>query len=86
MADFNWTENSQAVFEAALSAAPLPFKAVSKRNLTKGLVALVGEGGDVREVDVVKAIRLNSPAPFIDMGMKAIKPVLTDPTILEHES
>jgi hypothetical protein len=83
MADFDWTENSQAVFDAALQAAPLPFKSVSKRNLVKGLVALVGDGGVVREEDVVKAIKLNSPAPFIDMGMKAIRPVVTDPSILD---
>jgi hypothetical protein len=83
MAEFNWLENSEKVFEESLKAAPLPFRKVTKSSLTKGLTKIVGEGGDVHETDVVKAIKDNSPAPFIAMGMKAIKPYLTDASILD---
>lgn len=83
MTEFNWLENSEKVFEESLKAAPLPFRKVTKSSLTKGLTKEVGEGGDVHEADVVKVIKDNSPAPFIAMGMKAIKPYLTDPSIIE---
>jgi hypothetical protein len=83
MAEFNWLENSEKVFEESLKAAPMPFRKVTKSSLTKGLTKIVGDGGDVHEADVVKAIKDNSPAPFIGMGMKAIEPYLTDPSILE---
>jgi hypothetical protein len=83
MADFNWTENSEAAFEAALKAAPMAFRSIGKKNLTKGLVKVVGDGGDVREVDVVRVIKETSPAPFVSMGLKAIEPHLTDPSILD---
>ena len=83
MAEFNWLENSEKVFEESLKAAPMPFRKVTKSSLTKGLAKIVGDGGDVHEADIVKAIKDNSPAPFIGMGMKAIEPYLTDPSILE---
>jgi hypothetical protein len=84
MAEFNWLENSEKVFEESLKAAPLPFRKVTKSSLTKGLTKEVGEGGDVHEADVVKVIKANSPAPFIGMGLKAIEPYLTDRSILEN--
>jgi len=84
MAEFNWLENSETVFEASLKAAPLPFRKVTKSSLTKGLTKEVGDGGDVHEADVVKVIKDNSPAPFIAMGLKAIEPFLTDPSLLEQ--
>jgi hypothetical protein len=84
MTEFNWLENSKQVFEESLKAAPLPFRKVTKSSLTKGLTKVVGEGGDVHEADVVKAIKDNSPAPFIGMGMKAIEPYVTDRSILEN--
>ena len=84
MTDFNWTENSKTVFEEALKAAPAPFRSVTKKSFTKGLTKIVGEGGDVREEDLVRMIRETSPAPFVAQGLKAIEPFLTDPSILER--
>jgi hypothetical protein len=83
MADFNWLENSKVVFEEGLKAAPMGFRRISTTNLTKGLVKIVGEGGDVHEADVVRAIKESTPAPFIPLGMKAIKPHLTDASLLD---
>jgi hypothetical protein len=77
MTDFTWTENSRTVFDEGVKAAPAPFRAVTQRSLLKGLARLVGDGGEVHEADVVQAIKQNSPAPFIPMGMKAIAPYLT---------
>ncbi len=84
MAEFNWTENSQAVFEAAIKSAPMPFRSVTKKSFTKGLTKEVGEGGEVREEHVVKVIKATSPAPFVGQGLKAIEPHLTDPSILDN--
>lgn len=83
MAELNWTENSAAVFEAALKAAPAPFRGVTKKNLLKSLTKAVGEGGDVHEADIVKVMKATTPAPFVAQGLKAIEPFLTDPSILE---
>jgi hypothetical protein len=83
MTDFTWTENSRTVFDEGVKAAPGPFRAVTQRSLLKGLTKLVGDGGEVHEADVVRAIKQNSPAPFIPMGMKAIAPFLTDRSALD---
>jgi hypothetical protein len=83
MADFNWTENSKAVFDEAVKSAPMAFRGVTKKSFTKGLTKEVGEGGEVREAHVVKVIKATSPAPFVGTGIKAITPFLTDPSILD---
>jgi hypothetical protein len=83
MAEFNWLENSKVVFDESLKAAPGPFRGVSKKNLEKGLTKIVGEGGDVREADIVRAIKETTPAPFLALGLKTIGPHLTDPSILD---
>ena len=84
MAEFTWLENSKTVFDESLKAAPMPFRGVTKKGLDKGLTKLVGDGGDVREADVVRAIRESTPAPFVAMGLKAIEPFLTDSSILDR--
>ncbi len=84
MAEFNWTENSKTVFDESLKAAPMPFRAVTKKGLLGGLTKIVGEGGDVREEDIIRAIRESTPAPFVATGLKAVAPFLTDPSILER--
>ena len=84
MTEFNWTENSRTVFDESLKAAPMPFRSVTKKGLMGGLTKVVGEGGDVREADVVRAIRESTPAPFVAQGLKAIEPFLTDSSILEQ--
>ncbi len=71
------------MFDESLKAAPMPFRSVTKKSLTKGLTKIVGEGGDVREEDVVRVIKESTPAPFVAQGLKAIEPFLTDPSILE---
>jgi hypothetical protein len=84
MTEFHWTENAEAVFEASLKAAPMGFRGVGRTGLEKGLAKVVGEGGEVHEADVVRAIRESTPAPFIGMGLKAAKPLMTDPSILDE--
>ena len=84
MTDFTWTENSRTVFDESLKAAPMPFRGVTKKGLLKGLTKIVGEGGDVREEDVVRAIKDSTPAPFVAQGLKAIEPFLTDSSILDR--
>lgn len=83
MAEFTWTGNSQQMWDASLKAAPAPFRAVTKKGLTKGLTKIVGEGGTVREEDVVRVIKEATPAPFVATGLKAVTPFLTDPSILD---
>jgi hypothetical protein len=82
--EFNWTENSKTVFDESLKAAPMPFRSVTKKSLLKGLTTIVGDGGDVREADIVRAIRENTPAPFVAQGLRAIEPFLTDSSVLER--
>ena len=82
MTDFSWTGNAQQMWEASLKAAPLPFRAVTKKSLTKNLVAMVGDGGEVGEADIVRVIKQATPAPFVAQGLKAVEPFLSDPSIL----
>lgn len=84
MTEFNWTENSETVFEEGLKASPMAFRSVTKKSLMKGLTKVVGEGGDVREEDVVRVMKENTPGPFVAQGLKAIEPFLTDSSILER--
>jgi hypothetical protein len=84
MAEFNWTENSKAVFDESVKAAPMPFRGVTKKSLTKALTNVVGDGGDVHEADIVRVIKEATPAPFVAQGLKAIEPLLTDASILDQ--
>jgi hypothetical protein len=74
MAELNWTENSQTMFEEGLKVTPGAFRSIGRKNLMKGLTSIVGEGGDVHEDDVVRAIREFTPKPFVAMGLKAVEP------------
>jgi len=84
MTEFNWTENSRTIFEEFVKAAPMGFGSVTKRGVLSGLTNVVGEGGDVREEDIVQAIKDRTPAPFKAQGLKAIEPFVTDSSILDN--
>ncbi|MFN8167322.1 MAG: hypothetical protein U0S36_00915 [Candidatus Nanopelagicales bacterium] len=74
MAELSWTENSQTMFEEGLKVTPAPFRRIGRTNLLKGLTSIVGEGGEVHEDDVVRAIREFTPKPFVAMGLTAVEP------------
>ena len=84
MSEFTWTGNAKVMFDESLKAAPLPFRNVTKKGLTNGLTKVVGDGGEVHEEDVVRAIKETTPAPFIGIGLKAVAPFLSDPTLLDR--
>ena len=77
MAEFKFEENAQAIFEKVISLAPAPFRKISKKNLTKALLAKVGSGGTVNEEIMMQTVREVTPKPFLKMGLKQIEPMLT---------
>ena len=83
MTEFNWTENTKTLYDAYLKAAPPGFKTVTEKGLMTALTQAVGEGGDVTEADFVKAVKDRTPAPFRSTGYGAIRPHLTDPSLLD---
>lgn len=83
MANFNWVENAEAIYEKSISATPLPFRSTTKNGLTALLLERFGEEEEITEAKLVQIIKDNTPAPFVGMGMKAIAPLLSDPTLAD---
>ena len=79
MAEFNWTENSEAIFEAYVNMAPGPFRKRSEKNLVEGLEKRFGDGGEVTEVGIMEVIKEVTPAQFLKLGMKKLTALLTEP-------
>ena len=79
MADFTWEENSKAIFDTACKLAPKPFQQITKKSLNEALEKRIGEGGSVTEEVLLECIKEVTPKPFLAMGMKKIKPLLTNP-------
>jgi hypothetical protein len=77
MSELTWTGNAQTMLEEGLKVTPAPFRRIGRTNLVKGLTSIVGEGGEVHEDDVVRAIREFTPKPFVALGLRAVEPFRT---------
>jgi hypothetical protein len=83
MAKFNWAENAEAIYEKSISATPFPFRKIMRNGLDELLMEHFGEQEEITEAKIVRIIKENTPTPFIARGMKAIQPLLTDPSLAE---
>jgi hypothetical protein len=84
MTTLNFTETARAIYEKSISATPLPFRKSTKDGLTQLLVERFGENGEIDEAGIVAVIKEHTPRPFLGRGMKAIKPLLSDPSLAEY--
>jgi hypothetical protein len=83
MTELNFTENAEAIFDKSVSATPLPFRRTTKNGLTKLLLEHYGEDGVITEARIIEIIKENTPKAFLARGMKAIAPVVSDPSLIE---
>jgi len=78
MAQFNFQENAEAIFDKSISSTPFPFRNTMKNGLIELLMEHYGEDGAITEADLVAVIKENTPTAFLGLGIKAIKPLITD--------
>jgi len=83
MAKFNWAENAEAIYEKSISATPFPFRNITRNGLIELLMERFGEEEEITEAKLVQVIKDHTPGPFLGLGMKAIAPLLTDPSLAE---
>ena len=77
MADLVWEGNTEDIFEKVASLTPKPFRKQAEKSLIDSIVAQVGEGGTVTEEVVVNAMKETAPKPFLAVGLKKIRPLLS---------
>ena len=80
---FNFTPNAEAIYNKSISATPLPFRRNTRDGLNALLLERFGETAEIGEADMVEVIRAHTPRPFLAKGMKAIKPLLSDPSLAD---
>ena len=83
MAKFNFQENAEAIFDKSVAATPLPFRGIMKSGLIKLLMENYGEDKEITEAGLIEIIKKNTPRPFLGKGMKAIAPLVSDPSLVE---
>ena len=76
MADFNWEDNTEEIFDKVVSLTPKPFQKMTVKGISEALVKRIGEGGSVTEAVLVDCIKEVTPKPFLAMGMKKIQHML----------
>ncbi len=83
MTQFNFQENAKAIFEKSISSTPVLFRKRVKNGLVALLLKQYGEGAEVTEAQLVEVIKENTPAAFVKLGISAIKPLITDPSLAD---
>ena len=83
MPKLNFIENAEAIFDKSVSATPLPFRKTTKNGLTELLLEKYGEKGEITEEGIIQVIKEHTPKPFLARGMKAIAPLVSDPSLVE---
>ena len=81
MPNFNWTGNAEAVYDEAIRATPRLFRGYTRDGLNALLLERYGEKKRISEAALVAIIREHTPQPFLARGMRAIEPLLTDPSM-----
>jgi len=84
MATLNFVENAEAIYNKSISATPILFRSNTREGLTQLLLDQFGEEGEIDEAAIVAVIKEHTPRPFLGRGMKAIKPLLSDPSLAEY--
>ena len=67
----------------ATITTPRLFRHNTRDGLTELLLERFGEEGEIDEAAIVAIIKEHTPKPFLGRGMKAIKPLLSDPSLAE---
>lgn len=83
MPTLNFIENAEAIYEKSISATPVLFRANTREGLTQLLLDKYGEDGEIGEAAIVEVIKEHTPAAFLGRGMKAIAPLLSDPSLAD---
>jgi hypothetical protein len=83
MPNFQWTENAQAIYHKSIDATPRLFRSNTRDGLNKILMERFGEDTPIDEAAIVGVIKDNTPSAFVGRGMKAIAPLLTDPSLAD---
>ena len=83
MTQFNFKENAKAIFEKSISSTPVLFRKQVKNGLVALLLEHYGEDAEITEAQLVEVIKENTPAAFVGLGIKAIKPLITDPDLAD---
>jgi len=84
MAEFNWAENAEAIYEKSISATPFPFRNSTRNGLNELLMDRFGTEEEITEAKLVEVIKEHTPSAFLGLGMKAIAPLLSDPSLAEY--
>ena len=83
MPNFSWAENAQAIYHKSIDATPRLFRSNTRDGLNKILLERFGEETPITEAMMVDVIKTNTPSAFLGRGMKAIAPLLTDPSLAD---
>jgi hypothetical protein len=83
MPNFKWDGNAEAIYDKSISATPFFARHNTRDGLDKLLMERFGEKKKITEKAIVEIIKENTPAMFLGRGMKAIAPLLTDPSLAE---
>jgi hypothetical protein len=83
MPNFVWEENAQAIYHKSIDATPRLFRSNTRDGLNKILMERFGEDSPINEAAIVQVIKDNTPSAFLGRGMKAIEPLLTDPSLAD---
>ena len=83
MPSFTWGGNAEAVYQKSISATPFLFRSYTRDGLNSILLEQFGEDTEISEAMLVGVIKEHTPAPFLGRGMKAIAPLLTDPSLAD---
>jgi hypothetical protein len=77
MAEFNWQDNSKAMFDKLIEGSPKPFRAMTEKKMLEGLTKKAGDGGTVTEDMLVEVVQEITPKPFVAMALKSVEPLRT---------
>lgn len=83
MPNFKWAGNAEAIYNKSISATPFLFRSNTRDGLDALLMERFGERKKITEAALVEIIKENTPQPFLGRGMKAIAPLLTDPSLAD---
>jgi hypothetical protein len=83
MPSFKWSGNAEAIYDKSISATPFLFRSYTRDGLVKLLMERFGEKKTISEKAIVQVIKENTPDAFLGRGMKAIAPLLTDPSLAD---
>jgi len=83
MPQFKFQENAKAIFEKCISSTPVLFRKQVKNGLVALLLEHYDEDAEITEAQLVEVIKENTPAAFVGLGIKAIKPLITDPDLAD---